>query len=135
MDRARVRGGRPVGLLVTAILVVNNLRDIGPDTRAGKRTLAVMFGRTVRTARVPRDAHRRRTWCPCCWSSRTPRRYPALLPLLSLPLAVAAGRVSCSPTATHAGSIPVLKGTARLQLVFALLFALGLALHRVVGGP
>ena len=34
----------PVGALVTAILVVNNLRDIGPDTRADKRTLAVMFG-------------------------------------------------------------------------------------------
>ncbi len=46
----------PVGALVTAILVVNNLRDIGPDARADKRTLAVMFGSTVRAARVPRPA-------------------------------------------------------------------------------
>jgi 1,4-dihydroxy-2-naphthoate octaprenyltransferase len=35
----------PVGLLATGILVVNNLRDIDTDRRAGKRTLAVRFGR------------------------------------------------------------------------------------------
>ena len=35
----------PVGLLVTAILVVNNYRDIDTDAAAGKRTLAVILGR------------------------------------------------------------------------------------------
>jgi 1,4-dihydroxy-2-naphthoate polyprenyltransferase len=35
----------PVGLLSTAILVVNNVRDIDTDRRAGKRTLAVRLGR------------------------------------------------------------------------------------------
>lgn len=35
----------PVGMLVTAILVVNNYRDIGTDRSTGKRTLAVMMGR------------------------------------------------------------------------------------------
>jgi 1,4-dihydroxy-2-naphthoate octaprenyltransferase len=35
----------PPGLLITAILVVNNLRDIETDAKAGKRTLAVMLGR------------------------------------------------------------------------------------------
>jgi 1,4-dihydroxy-2-naphthoate polyprenyltransferase len=34
-----------VGFLVTAILVVNNVRDIETDQRAGKRTLAVRIGR------------------------------------------------------------------------------------------
>jgi 1,4-dihydroxy-2-naphthoate octaprenyltransferase len=34
-----------IGCLVTAILVVNNLRDIDTDRRAGKRTLAVRIGR------------------------------------------------------------------------------------------
>jgi 1,4-dihydroxy-2-naphthoate octaprenyltransferase len=34
-----------VGCLVTAILVVNNVRDLETDRRAGKRTLAVRIGR------------------------------------------------------------------------------------------
>jgi 1,4-dihydroxy-2-naphthoate octaprenyltransferase len=34
----------PMGLLIAAILVVNNLRDIDSDRRAGKRTLAVRWG-------------------------------------------------------------------------------------------
>ncbi|MGY2003164.1 1,4-dihydroxy-2-naphthoate polyprenyltransferase [Blastococcus sp. SYSU DS1024] len=34
----------PVGLLIVAILVVNNLRDIEGDARVGKRTLAVLLG-------------------------------------------------------------------------------------------
>lgn len=41
----------PVGLLSTAILVVNNVRDIDTDRRAGKRTLAVRLGRE-RTRRL-----------------------------------------------------------------------------------
>jgi 1,4-dihydroxy-2-naphthoate polyprenyltransferase len=34
-----------VGCLVTAILVVNNVRDVDTDRRSGKRTLAVRLGR------------------------------------------------------------------------------------------
>jgi 1,4-dihydroxy-2-naphthoate octaprenyltransferase len=36
--------GSGMGALITAILVVNNLRDIPTDARAGKRTLAVRIG-------------------------------------------------------------------------------------------
>ena len=35
----------PVGLLAAAVLVVNNVRDLDTDRRAGKRTLAVKLGR------------------------------------------------------------------------------------------
>src|SRR5207244_1439472 len=35
----------PVGLLASAILVVNNVRDLQSDRRVGKRTLAVRLGR------------------------------------------------------------------------------------------
>jgi 1,4-dihydroxy-2-naphthoate octaprenyltransferase len=35
----------PVGMLVTAILVANNVRDVDTDRAAGKRTLAVVLGR------------------------------------------------------------------------------------------
>ncbi|MBI5824492.1 MAG: 1,4-dihydroxy-2-naphthoate polyprenyltransferase [Chloroflexi bacterium] len=40
----------PVGLIITAILVVNNLRDLENDRKAGKHTLAVMLG--ARGARI-----------------------------------------------------------------------------------
>jgi 1,4-dihydroxy-2-naphthoate octaprenyltransferase len=46
----------PIGFLVTAILVVNNIRDIETDAATGKRTLAVMLGRSG-TARFF-DRHR-----------------------------------------------------------------------------
>ena len=43
--KALLAAAVPVGLLVTAILVVNNYRDVDTDRRAGKRTLAVRWGR------------------------------------------------------------------------------------------
>jgi 1,4-dihydroxy-2-naphthoate octaprenyltransferase len=44
VDRATWLLSVPVGLLATAILVVNNLRDVNTDARVGKRTLAVIIG-------------------------------------------------------------------------------------------
>ena len=59
----------PIGLLIVAILVVNNLRDIDGDAAVGKRTLAVLLGdRATRLVFVGlfvvvrRD--RRRRGCP-----------------------------------------------------------------------
>jgi 1,4-dihydroxy-2-naphthoate octaprenyltransferase len=43
-------GAVAMGCLVTAILVVNNIRDADTDRRTGKRTLAVLLGR--RGARI-----------------------------------------------------------------------------------
>jgi len=44
VSAAAVWAAVPMGLLATAILVVNNLRDIDTDRAAGKKTLAVRFG-------------------------------------------------------------------------------------------
>jgi 1,4-dihydroxy-2-naphthoate octaprenyltransferase len=115
----------PVGALVTAILVVNNLRDIDTDRRTGKRTLAVRLGARgavgeyvgllAVTYVVP-------VLLFVAWI--LPLR--GLLPLLSLPLAVPLLR------SVRAGGDPrrlnaVLRGTARLSLVFSVLFAVALA--------
>ncbi len=40
----------PVGALITAILVVNNVRDIPTDAKAGRRTIPVVFGRRAGVA-------------------------------------------------------------------------------------
>lgn len=42
---AALLAGVPIGLLCANILVVNNVRDFETDAKAGKRTLAVRFGR------------------------------------------------------------------------------------------
>src|SRR5437667_9473468 len=75
----------PVGFLATAILVVNNVRDVDTDRRAGKRTLAVRLGRE-RTRRLYMAMLAGAylslfvVWAGlCAW---------VLLALLSLPLAV-----------------------------------------------
>lgn len=112
----------PVGFLATAILVVNNLRDIDTDARAGKRTLAVRLG-AARTGLL--------------FKGLIVGAYLALaavalagggplvaLPILSAPLALPPFKVVS--TATGRGLIAALVGTAKLQLVFGILFALAL---------
>lgn len=114
----------PAGALITAILVVNNLRDIPTDRAAGKRTIAVMVGERGATFEylvllavaflVPLGV------------AVTDGRWPVLAPLLAIPLAVPLIRTVRTFDDRRALN-PVLKGTARLALVFALLFAAGLA--------
>ena len=60
----------PVGLLAAAILVVNNVRDIDTDRRAGKRTLAVRLGRERARDLFAAMLGRRLRWC----RSRSPPR-------------------------------------------------------------
>jgi 1,4-dihydroxy-2-naphthoate polyprenyltransferase len=121
----------PVGALVTAILVVNNLRDIDADTRARKRTLAVMLGRRF-AQREYLGLLLLACVVPVLLVVTGSSRYPVLLPLACLPLAVPLVRVVFADGDPRRLN-PVLQGTARLQLVFSALFALGLALYRVVG--
>ena len=113
----------PVGLLVTAILVVNNLRDIDTDRVAGKRTLAVRLGRRATRAQyllllvvaylVPLSL----------WLSGA-TRWGVLLPFLSLPLAVSLARLVA--TAEGRPLNRALKRTGQLHLLFGVLFAIGL---------
>ena len=46
MNYAIILAGLGPGLISAAILTVNNLRDIDSDSKTGKRTLAVRFGRS-----------------------------------------------------------------------------------------
>jgi 1,4-dihydroxy-2-naphthoate octaprenyltransferase len=135
----------PPGALITAILVVNNLRDIPTDTAAGKRTLAVVLGRE-RTAveyavllgvayAVPVALLLARVtgWVPAGASASWP---PAvLIPLLTLPMTLSLLRTVRDFREPRELNL-VLKGTARLSLWFGVLFAIGLALAGIAsGGP
>jgi 1,4-dihydroxy-2-naphthoate octaprenyltransferase len=113
----------PVGLLATALLVVNNLRDIPGDTESGKRTLAVRLG-----------------------DKRTRIFYVVLvvLPFLTVPflcglsarpvgaLSMFAILFARTPVqraiegARGPALIPVLGATGRVQLIFGVLLSVGL---------
>ena len=114
----------PIGALATAILVVNNLRDIETDARAGKHTLAVRIGE--RATRAYYFALLLVAYVvPLLLWWRGLVGPHALLPWLSLPLALRlASRLRHERGLALNGC---LVRTARLEVVFGLLFALGLA--------
>lgn len=115
----------PVGGLATAILVVNNLRDVDTDRVAGKRTLAVRFGRGA--ARLE-------------WALLVGVAYAVPLalwlggghsPWVMLPWASLSRAVRLLATVRGREDGPALNealaGTAQLGFLFSLLFALGLS--------
>ena len=113
----------PVGCLVTAILIVNNLRDIDTDRQTGKKTLAVHLGR--RATRLEYAAGMAIAYMVVLgiglagmvglwwW-----------LPLLSLPLAVWLLRFVSQTTGRPLNQ--ALKRTGQLHLLFGVLFAAAL---------
>jgi 1,4-dihydroxy-2-naphthoate polyprenyltransferase len=113
----------PVGLLACALLVVNNLRDITTDGVSGKRTLAVVLG-DGRT----RVLYSAALILPIVIALLlVPARPFTVLTVLAVPLVVAPVKAVRSG-ATGPALIATLQQTGRLQLVFGVLFALGLAL-------
>lgn len=113
----------PVGLLATALLVTNNLRDIPGDTVVGKQTLAVRLG-DVRTRQL--------------YVAMLAVAFLLLVPLAlerpavagaALALVLAVGPVQrVLAGATGPQLVPVLVATGQVQLAFGLLLASGLAL-------
>ena len=114
----------PAGALITAILVVNNLRDIPTDTVAGKRTLAVMLGEPA--AKAEYAVLLAAAYLVPVGLAAVGQSWLVLAPVLSLPLAVPLLRTVRGFGERQELNL-VLKGTARLALVFGLLFAAGLA--------
>ena len=114
----------PVGLLATALLVVNNLRDIPTDTEAGKRTLAVRLG--DRTTRIVYVTMLVDVFLLVVVLGVT-ARMPALLGLVGIGFAIPPIR-RVQAGAKGPELIPVLGATGKAQLVTGVLLAFGLAL-------
>jgi len=113
----------PVGALATAILVVNNVRDIESDRRAGKRTLSVRLGRRGGCVEYAALLFLAYAVLPGFWLAGETSGF-VLAPWLTLPGALALTRTlftrSDGPSLNAA-----LAGTAQLTLAFSLLFGLG----------
>lgn len=118
----------PMGCLITAILVVNNLRDIPTDRRANKRTLAVILGeRFAKAEYVVLLGVAALVPVVLVWGGAT---FPVLLPLFGMWRTKPLTDIVLAVSATSDRRIlnRVLKGTAELALLFGVLFAIGLAL-------
>lgn len=115
----------PVGALCTGILVVNNLRDASTDVKAGKRTLVVRLGARAGQAEYVLLVALSFATPVVLWLTGLSGPW-VLLALLSAPVAVPPLRLVLG--AQGAALNPALGGTARLQLIFSLLLALGLYL-------
>ena len=116
----------PVGLLVTNILVVNNLRDLPTDRVAGKETLAVRVG--ARATRLQYAALAVAAYLVplvLALAERAPRW--VLLTWLTLPLAAALVRQVLGGLAGRELNA-VLKRTGQLEMAFGILLAAGLLL-------
>jgi 1,4-dihydroxy-2-naphthoate octaprenyltransferase len=116
----------PVGLLAAAILVVNNVRDLETDRRAGKRTLAVRLGRHRARGLYAAMVYGAFLCAPLPWLLGSGELSAwLLLPLVLLPLAVPVVRLVRNRT-----DGPSLNGalarTGMLQLVFCALLSAGI---------
>jgi 1,4-dihydroxy-2-naphthoate polyprenyltransferase len=115
----------PVGCLATGILVVNNVRDADTDAVAGKRTLAVRFGR--RFAILQYRALLVSAYgvtLVMAWSGGL--GLWALLPWLTLALAVGLSRSIERDSGSALNTS--LAGTARLLFLFSVLLSLSILL-------
>ena len=120
----------PIGALITGILIVNNLRDVPTDRAAGKRTLAVTFGEGF--AKAEYYATILVAACvPVALLVAHAAGPAVLLPLLAGVMAPPLIREirSVGPGTDRRRLNLVLKGTARLSLVYGVLFAIGLAVR------
>ena len=109
----------PMGSLACAILAINNLRDRAQDQIVSKKTLAVRLG----------DSRARKLYIALLISAHLfallTFKPAVLLTLLAAPLTWKLTRGVASGV-SGAELIPYLAKTGKLQLVFAILFALGL---------
>lgn len=105
----------PVGLLITAILHANNMRDMGPDLDAGIKTLAGKLG-----PEKSRMFYRALLFAPYAFAlSRG--LWPAVFTAASFPLALKLDAMSAGGDFS-----PLVRETAKFVAVFGLLFSAGL---------
>ncbi len=121
----------PVGLLASAILVVNNVRDLETDRRAGKRTLAVRLGRERTRALYAAMIAGAFVTAPLPWALGSMTAW-LLLSWLAIPVALGVVRI----VRTRADG-PSLNGalakTGATQLLFCLLYSAGILASGGVG--
>lgn len=120
-----VIGAVGTGLIASALLMANNVRDIPTDTQAGKKTLAVRLG----------DRHARESYVLMLALAillvliLAPTRPWMLVVLLVIPACLMPAWLMINGR-KRKSLIPVLQQTGMINLAYSVLFALGLVLNR-----
>ena len=126
LDPEAVLAAIPIGALATAILVVNNLRDIDTDRVARKHTLAVLLGRRAARAEFATLLGAAFLVPMALWAQGLRSAW------ILLPLGAASLAARTLQTVFEREDGPSLNGAlidaAQLHLLFGLLFAAGIAL-------
>jgi 1,4-dihydroxy-2-naphthoate polyprenyltransferase len=126
VPREAILTSLPIAGISTAIIVVNNVRDLETDAEAGKRTLAVRLG--YRGSRLEFVGLLALAYVVPVWLWLGEGFSPAvLLPLATLPYAALITRTIWSRTDGEALN-PALEQTGKLLALYALLFAGGFVL-------
>jgi len=112
----------PVGLLITAVIVVNNYRDMDEDKKAGKRTVAVRMGPRGTQIEYILLLAAAGAVPIIMWLTQQTSAW-ILISWLSLPFALPL--IKDMRTKKGAPLNATLAGTARLSLIYSLLFSLG----------
>jgi 1,4-dihydroxy-2-naphthoate octaprenyltransferase len=131
ISAAALLAGAILGLPAAAVLLVNNLRDLAADLRAGRRTLAAVLGddagRPARFQLTARRLHAALMLAPFlalpALARLLPGKHGLWLALLALPVCLKV--VRRMRTAQGVELNGVLADTARAQFVFGLLLAIG----------
>lgn len=122
----------PLGALATAILVVNNVRDVATDRKGGRRTLPVRFGRRFGVAEYVALVAVAQVVPPVLAILGIAPKW-TVLTVATLPAAVRLARTLAVTEGPPLNA--TLAGTARLLLVHALLLSAGLVAGRLPGLP
>ena len=123
LDPITIIAGLAPGFLSVAILLVNNIRDIDEDREAGKKTLVVRTGRTFAVA----------LYLACfagagittlIVAAMSPGHWWALVALVVVPIGVM-NTAKLSKSTDPAVLNPLLGATARMLLIYCVLFSVG----------
>lgn len=119
----------PIGLLATAILVVNNLRDLKTDGQTGKKTLAVRFGKKATQIEYLFLLAVSFAIPVFIWIKGM-ASFWMLLPLLALPRVLPLVKDIYTKEGFPLNN--TLAGTARLELVYSFYYSLGYLLDKLI---
>jgi 1,4-dihydroxy-2-naphthoate octaprenyltransferase len=121
-DANAIIGGTAAGFFASAVLMVNNIRDIDTDRHVGKRTLAVKVGKKWAKA-----IYFAMIWLPMFILAPYPFIYPATILAWASVLLVIPATLIVATAKTPKELILALKLTSFASLGYAVLFAIGLA--------